>query len=284
MSRLLYFVRESLRGFFQAGPMAVVSIITIAVSLFIAAAACIVVDNVYAIYRRASDQIDMVAYLNDPLGNDATAQNSVAGRVRVLPGVRSAVIVDKKEAWRRFAALYGKKLLEAVDGNPLPASIEVTLFPERRSALSADSIAAAIRKLDGVESVSWSSRWFEQLATARTYLTGGAIALAVVCLLILQFIVSNTIKLTIYARRELVINMRFVGATDAYIQTPFILEGILQGVLGAVIALVGVGVLRMFAGGVLLTWGPAWLFPALLCTGVVFGWSGSASAVRKFLV
>lgn len=284
MSRLLYFLRESLRGFFQAKVMAAVSIITIAVSLFIAALACIVVDNLYALYRQASDQVDLVAYLDDHHSTDTAALAALATGVRRMAGVRTAVAVDKKEGWNRFAATYGKKLLEAVDDNPLPAKIEVKLFPARKTAGAVDTIVAAIRKLDGIESVSWSPRWFERLAMLRAYLAGGAAALAVVCLLILQFIVSNTIKLTIYARRELVINMRFVGATDAYIRTPFILEGILQGVLGAGLAVVAVWSLRIAIGHLLLTGGPGWLFPAVILTGVVFGWSGSASAVRKFLV
>jgi cell division transport system permease protein len=97
--------------------------------------------------------------------------------------------------------------------------------------------------------------------------------------------IANTIKLTIYARRELVHNMHFVGATDAYIRAPFILEGMLQGFIGGALAVGGLFIIKIIpASHVPIYWGPWYTFLLLLPVGVLFGCIGSVDAVRKFLV
>jgi cell division transport system permease protein len=96
--------------------------------------------------------------------------------------------------------------------------------------------------------------------------------------------ISNTIKLTIYARRELVKNMHLVGATSFFINTPFILEGMVQGGFGACVSVIALAILKLSFAHIPLLWGPDSLMGFILFTGVFFGWIGSLSAVRKFMV
>ena len=101
----------------------------------------------------------------------------------------------------------------------------------------------------------------------------------------LYFMIANTIKLTIYARKELVHNMHFVGATNTYIKMPFIMEGILQGIIGGLFAVGLLGGLKMATVSVIhLWWGPWFSFLIIFIVGALFGFIGSMSAVRKFLV
>jgi cell division transport system permease protein len=102
--------------------------------------------------------------------------------------------------------------------------------------------------------------------------------------IILYLMISNSIRLTIYARRDLVAHMQVVGATDFFIKMPFILEGILQALVGGILYIMIIGIIRLALMRFPIYWGPASLPLLIIFIGVVFGWFGSARAVRKFLV
>jgi cell division transport system permease protein len=143
-----------------------------------------------------------------------------------------------------------------------------------------------------VEGVYYSREWIAVLKKLRNWFTVGALLVGPFLFLALHSLIANTIKLTIYARRDLVTNMRFVGATDFYIKMPFVLEGMLQGMVGGAAAVLGLVVLRFALASFSLQWGlrigtlwlgPSYLFLLIFVVGVTFGWIGSMSAVRKFL-
>jgi len=280
---MVYFIKEALRGLLKAKLMTLVSIVTVAVALAVIGASAVAAHNVRTLYRKSAEQVDCVVYIKEGPASGGDSLDRHAEQVRAVPGVATAVAVTRDEAWERFSLAYGKQFLEAVDDNPFPASIEVRLRPEDRSRGTLDRVTARLRELPFVESVDYSAEWQARLAAVGRYLTAALAVLLVVCAMILHFIVSNTIKLTIYARRELVVNMRYVGATGRFIKAPFILEGIIQGLAGAFLAVAVMWVFKLSAGTIPFAWGPAHLFKGIIAAGVVFGWLGSSSAVRKFL-
>jgi cell division transport system permease protein len=285
MVRALYFVREALRGFYQAKLMTLVSVVTIAVSLFVLALAALAAYNVRRFVGILEDRADIVVYLDDTLARDQMRLASVGARIWEFPQVGSIDVIDKERAWQRFREMYGSDMLEMIDENPLPASVEVSMRPEHDTPGSVRDLAHELEVLDGVESVVYSADTVGRLRNFRWSSWIGVVLLMGLCVAVLHFVVANTVKLTIYARRELVVNMRFVGATDRFIETPFILEGILQGAIGAAIA-IGAAALflkPLLMGSSMFAWGPPRLFTLVLATGVLFGWFGSRSAVRKFL-
>lgn len=283
MGRIVYFIREAFRGIIQAKLMTSVSVVAIAVSMFLLGAVIITVLNVRELFARALSESDVIVYVLESTGNDSIALENLGRLVHEYPQVDSVGVVTKQKARSRFVALYGEEMLDAVDGNPLPASLELKLKEPFRGTGQAQALAQQLRGLAGVETVEFSPEWFNRLSRFRSWMGGGAFALGILCVIVLHFIVSNTVKLTIYARKDLVTNMRYVGATDLYIATPFVLEGVLQGIVGA---LVGTGLLwslQTVFHRYLITWGQPWLLPSLVGVGVLFGWLGSTGAVRKFL-
>lgn len=284
MGRLIYFVREALHGLYQAKLMTFLSMVTIAISLFILSLAVIGAVNIQRWFGRAFRQVDIVVYVDEALAADSAACAELGDRLREFPQVKSLSLVDKTEAWDRFQRWYGEEMLDAVEENPLPASFEVVLAPQYRVPEEASKLRREFAQIKGTDGVRFSRERLAVLQRFRRYFLVGAAVLALVCMMVLRFIVSSTIKLTIYARRGLISNMRFVGASDLYIEMPFILEGILQGVVGAGLAVMGVWTVKLFLGDLHLWWGAPFLLPAVLAVGVVFGWLGSASAVRRFLV
>jgi cell division transport system permease protein len=283
MGRLLYFVREALRGFYQAKLVTAISVVTIGVSLFVMGVVGIVLANAQRWLTSVSQRADIVVYVDEALGRDTTALQTLAAQVAEFPQVAGVEVIDKGEAWTRFQSMYGSAMLDMVDDNPLPASLELALARGYQDERSAEALTRELGALAGVESVDYSAAQLASLRRLWWYLAVGAGLLGALCLLVLHFVVANTVKLTIYARKELVINMRFLGATDTFIETPFILEGMLQGFLGGCIALAGIELIRFFAADLHLSWGPPYLRGLLVGLGVLFAWWGSQSAVRRFL-
>lgn len=283
MHTLLYFLREAVRGLVQARLVTVVAILTSGVSLFVAGLSLVAAQNLRWWFHRASDEVRLVAFVADSVSAGASRiEASIAG-VRSLPEVESVTLITKDEARRRFTDAYGSVMLAAVETNPLPASLEVQPRPQFRSAGAAERLMAKISLLPGIEGVTYLREWLEGLERLSRWVMIGSIALALGIAAGLYFMIANTIKLTIYARRELVSNMRMVGATDFYIELPFVIEGMIQGLLGAVLAVA----LLLAAGAALsrtpLVWNVWYVHASLLGAGLVFGWIGSTSAVRKFL-
>ncbi len=283
MGTIIFFLKEAFRGIYEAKLMTVISIISIGVSLFLMGAMIIAFLNVETVFRKVTDQADLAAYLKDDYTTDSAVKDELIKRIRTLPSVKRVVYIDKDSAWRRFSSLYGSELLEAVDDNPLPASVEIYLSENSRSQREAKKLANAIGQFSEIESVRYSREWIEVVTRFRLISWIVALVLAGVVNFILYFMISNTIKLTIYARKDLIKNMQLVGATPFFIKMPFLLEGIIQGIIGGILCVVFIGIVRLLLLRFPLFWGPDFLPLIIVLVGVVYGWVGSAGAVRKFL-
>jgi cell division transport system permease protein len=282
---LFYFIKEAFRGFYQAKLMTFVSVMTIGFALFFLGCMAVGIGNIRLWLKNASARVEAVVYVKDRAAADAAAFEDLVAKVRACDQVSGVTIVDKKEAWERFRELYGADMLEAVDNNPFPVSLELSLSEKAQSVSSTEALRRELEQIDGIEDIQLSQQWVTLLERFRVYFLAGTAVFACILVFALHFMISNTIKLTIYARRELVRNMHFVGATNSYIKTPFILEGMLQGIVGGTIGAVAVLLAKALLSHVPVVWGPwYWFVFSFLTIGALFGCIGSMSAVRRFLV
>ena len=265
--------------------MTLVSILSIGFALFLFGILAIVYINIRVWLKDASNRVEAVAFVKDSVGADAASVERLLMRVRQCPQVAVARYVSKKEAWDRFKETYGAEMLSAVDDNPFPSSIEITLRERSQSMTAAADLQTELRRIPQLEDTRISHQWVTLLQRFKSYFLAATLCVVGLLCLALHFMIANTIKLTIYARRELLRNMHFVGATDSYIRMPFILEGIMQGFIGGIPALAALWIVKVsLAGHIALFWGPRFSFLVIFFIGVVFGCIGSMSAVRKFMV
>lgn len=289
MGTLLYLIREGARGFYQARLMTFLSIATIAVVLLLACCIAVGVINIRQSFENASEETDFVVYVKERTSSTPAALASLASKIRLLPQVRKAAMVDKADAWERFTAIYGKEMLSAVDDNPFPVSLEITMENGYRTSGAAAELKERLETLDGVDNVRYAREWMDFLARFKFYFYLGTGILGLIIIVTLHITISNTIKLTVFARRELIKNMHLVGATKFFISIPFIIEGMIQGLVGGSIGVAFFYLLKtvfMYESSlrtIPLTWGTPELPIAFILLGVFFGWTGSVSAVRKFL-
>jgi cell division transport system permease protein len=294
-ARLRYFVRSAWLGLRSSPLPSLVSVATIAVSLFLIGAFALLLSNMGGLLERFGRELRLTAYVAAGLSRDA--ERSLLERVRSVPGVERAEWVSREQALERFRERLGGEsaLLEGLDENPLPASIEIELDPARRDAAGLARVAEALESQDGIEEVSRGHAWVEGYARALSLLRAGAGVLGGVLGFAALVIVTNTIRLAVYARRDEIEILMLVGATRTFAAVPFLLEGLILGTLGGLLAL---GLLALgFAafggaleGGLVFLLGhatPRFLDAAsclrLVAAGAALGLLGSAAAVVRGL-
>ncbi|GAC1340891.1 MAG: permease-like cell division protein FtsX [Myxococcales bacterium] len=285
--------RRAFVNLWRAPLPSLVSVVTIALALFLGCAFAAGILGARALLRSWGAEASLTLYL-DPAQGDEQAR-SLAERVRAEnPGLET-VFVGRAEALSRLRVELGD-LGPALDGlsqNPLPATLE--LRPRAPlSAAALRALAAELRGLPGVNDVDYGREWLDKLeALGRALRAAGGLALALVVGSAL-LVVANTIRLAVYARRDEIEIMKLVGATDAYVRLPFLLEGALQGLLGATFALGGLACLERwilpraaaafaFASGVPAPHLRPETLLLLLACGALVGFLGSYLAVARFL-
>jgi cell division transport system permease protein len=236
-SKLLYFGRTALRGLGASPVTSAVAIVTIGVSLVLVGAFSLLLRNMEELLDRFGDDLHVTAFLDE--GLPESARRELVALVRTVEGVERVRLVSEQEALERFRAGVGRgaAFLEGLDENPLPASLEITLVSERRSAAGMQVVVESLEGLPGIDDLSSGRDWVEGYLRAVALIRGLGIGLGAILTLATLLIVANTIRLAVFARRDELEILSLVGASRAFVSTPFLLEGILQGAAGGMLAL-----------------------------------------------
>lgn len=218
-----YYTVAAFQSFWRNRFMSVASIATVAISLFILGIFMTLVANLDYFAENLESQVEITVYLKD--GATQADIDSVARRLQALPDVKSVTFTDKNQAMdilkERMKDQPG--ILDALEGkNPLPSSYEVTFTQPEAVRRTADIVA----DYPEVEGTHYGQEIIEQLFKITTIIRWGGIALIVFLTLAMLFIISNTIRLTVFARRKEIAIMKYVGATNWFIRWPFLLEGL----------------------------------------------------------
>ena len=288
--RPVYFTRRALEGMARGPYVALVGTATIFVALFAVGLLAGVLGGAERVLSAWAGQVRISAYLAP--GTDlAAARAAVAA---AAPGLEVRA-VPAAAALRQLSEELGDQahVLDGVGPGVIPDAVDV-LAPGI-SLAGARALAAELRALPGVADVDYGNAWLEKLETLVSRARLAAVALFAALAVATAVLVGNTLRLAVFARREEIEILKLVGATDAFVSTPFLIEGLLQGLAGgalAVGALAGLHVLLVprlqaavgVAGGLRLTDTlPLALLLGLLASGATVGLLGSALAVMRSL-
>ena len=220
--------------------MSAASIGTVAVSLFVLGVFLILVLNMNRLASSLESQVQINVYLEDNLKK--ADRDDLAQDIKNMQGIESIKFVSRDEAKERLAQRLGdqKYLLDALgEKNPLPDAFELTV----KQPDMVETAAKAIANMHGVEAAKYGQDVVENLFAITRLMRIFGVALMLLLAGATLFIISNTIRLTVFARRKEIAIMKYVGATDWFIRWPFLLEGIVLGFVGGIIAAL---VLRSF--------------------------------------
>jgi cell division transport system permease protein len=235
MRALHYAAEEAALSLWRGRQAGLLSTLTIALALFVLGGFLLVTANLDRLGAEWGRAAELSVYLKD----EVTPQERAAIEAALAPGdlVAAHEYISKSEALVRFKQTFGDlaNAADSVGANPLPASFEVRLQPGPGAGV--DGLAARLQQLPGVADVRYDRQWLDRLASAIRVIRGVGLLLGSVLTIAAALTVANVVRLALYARRDELDIMQLVGAPNAYIRGPFIMEGVLQGGLGALIAL-----------------------------------------------
>jgi len=284
---LPYFIREGFANFGRAKFAAFASTSAITVALVLVGIFGIVGYEAQVVSNMLRKQSgEMEVFVED--GASTNDQEALHARIRTMPGVAGAEYISHEEAAEVFRQEFGEEASLFDDPTFLPSSIRVEVAPTYANPDSMSQMASAIEGWRSVDEVVFNRDLLVRVAQNRRLISAIGIVLGVVVVLASVFLVANTIRLTIYARRLLIRTMKLVGATDRFVRRPFLVEGLLQGFIGGgaasgiVWGLYRLFLLQMDQGAV-----PFFLqlslVGGLVAAGMILGWLGSYFAARRFI-
>ncbi len=291
MRRLRYVLTEAVLNLRINRATTLIAVATMAFTLMCFGVFLLLYVNLKELAGSLQNEIKVVVYLVEDQGAKAVADWQ--HRLKGEPEIASVVYISKEQALAEFRAQFPAEqhLLDGLGENPLPASLVVTVAPAYRSSQAVKRLSERLSVLPGVAQVQYSQDWIESLAGLVRYFELGALAVGMILSVASMTIIANTVRLTLYARKDEIEIMRLIGATRAFINIPYLLEGAMLGAVGAAVALAMLkgGVefvkLQMVSPGRLLGMPagfnflppPFWIL--LLLGGLVLGCAGSLVSV-----
>jgi len=284
---LPYAIKEGLAGFRRATFSSVAATSAMTVALVMVGLFVIVTWRAQSVSEWLRQRVGEVEIFLD----DSTPEiaESLHLRAETMPGVAEAIYVSKEEAQEIFRTEFGEEAEVFFDESFLPASIRVRVEPEYINTDSLNGLVAEFSTWNRVDEVVYNRPLLAKVQGNLRMLTMIGSSIGFLVLFASIFLVANTIRLAIYARRLMIRTMKLVGATDSFIRKPFLVEGIVQGMISAVLALFILWVLQFVMNAYVPQLMEADLVSqltfsaSLLVAGFLLGWIGSESAVRRFL-
>ncbi len=233
-SKAVYYLKQAFSSFFHNGAMTIASIITVTSCLFLFAAFLLFGFNAEFVGSQIQSQCQIIAYV-DIDASDAEARR-VFNEISELSNVKEATLETKEEALKNYREFLGKDAiaLENLDNNGfLRYSVQISM----QDLAKTDDLVKEVQNISGVAEVKNQGDVISKVLRFTTFVNHASIAVMILLACISVFIISNTIKLAVYARRREIHIMKFVGASDRFIRWPFMIEGMLVGIIGSIISL-----------------------------------------------
>lgn len=284
---LSYTIRESLSGFKRTKLSTTMSILTVSISLLLLGIFAVITINTSRFIDTLRDKVEMEAFLQEPIQRGEIEE--LIKHVSAIPGVASITFVSKEEAAKIFKSQFGEDVQSILDFNPLPPSLKIFLKEEYRTASRANDVYERLKSTKGIETVIYRKALLEFIDEKTTIAHNITLALGLLISLSAIFLVSNTIRLAIYAKRKILRTMELVGATPGFIRMPFLLEGVIQGLVGGICAAAILYVLLEYGVRFLLVeiaqyvhMEPPFYF-LVVAAGAGLGLAGSIISVMRFI-
>ena len=229
--RAEYVVGEAAANLRRNMLLVVGAILAVFVSLFMTYMALIVNEMARKSTIRWQEGITIVAWLDD---SDLATHSAIQSEVQGWDEVKRAEYVDKLATWEEFQVFFADQpeLIQEADASAMPASVRVELTDNETHA----TVVARLSRIPGVDDVDEATDAIEDTLEASRLLNTGGIVLGVALGLSAVVMISNTVRMAIYARREEIGIMKLVGASNWFVRTPFLLEGLVEGLVGGALA------------------------------------------------
>ena len=289
MDKFLYLLTEGVKNTWRHKMTAFTAIFSLFIALYIVGLLATAGNNTHKVLHYLRSKYKIEVFFKQDVSNEEAV--GLIHRIKKIKGVRTATIIEKEDAMRIFKDQFGENITDILGYNPLPVSAVVNVDRTRRDPLRVEPIIKEIRTIDRVEEIRYQGNLinkiemnYKRVSDRFPYFSGIIIFIAVL-------IIYNTIKLSVYSRRDLIRSLQLIGATRLFVKLPFIIEGIFIGLISVILvfpALMGTvkGVNYMVSNftsmNIKLTFDTSvwiWLFTLVVVIALI----GSYRAVSSFL-
>ncbi len=274
--------REAFNGFKRSPVLSLLSITTIAFSLYAFGLFGLVALNIRSALAQVEDRVEIRAFVAD--GTSAEATSAAAGDIGAFPEVQSVTFVTSEQALVRARKELGE-FSDVFEAGILPASLDVRLRPGFRDPNTVKAVAERLKSYDFTDDVRYGEEWVQKLYRIRNIATLAGLVLGFAFAGVAVIIIGSTIRMSVLARAREISIMRLVGATDGFIRSPFLIDGAVKGTFGGILALLLTWVSYSLITRFVIT---AQFFDVRLVVlgvlaGAVLGLVGSALSVSRHL-
>lgn len=287
LSSLKYLLTEGFKNVWKNWMMSVASIGVLVLCLLLTGAAALFSMNISNALKSIEAQNSVTVYLNDDIETGAALE--IGEKIKEIANIAECKFYSKEEAVEKFRDELGSIFDGIKDNNPFPHAFHVTLADISKY----NETVEKIKQIDGIDSVVNRSELFEKLTKFDRLVSISGIFIVVVLGLVSLFILSNTIRLTMYSRRFEISIMKSVGATDWFVRIPFIVEGIIIGIISAIISATALKFIYDILIGYINNMIPFShipfgsvsfpIFLAFVAAGIAFGLIGGLISISKYL-
>ncbi len=276
-------IQEGLKGFGRARMATFITITSVVLALIMVGLFILLAINIDHWVEQKRQHLEVEVFLEPLLGPKETA--NIVNKLKKLPAVQSVRYISQQQAAERFKKEFGRDVRQVLGTNPLPPSCIVRLKPAYQNARAITGLSQIVQTWDGVSDVVYGQSLLKAIDRYVTliYLIIGGVGLLL--LLVATVLIHNSIRLIIYARHEIIEIMKLVGATRAFIRRPFLVEGLLYGLIGGALAdgavwLLVRGFRKWVYAGIIENWQ---VYALVLGLGILIGFISSEMSVNKHL-
>ena len=288
MDKMMFLFSEGLKNLWRHKLTAFSAIFSTFLTLSVTGSLIIATENTSKVIEYLRDKYKIEVFFKQNISDDRVV--ALAQEFNSIRGIRSTTVITKSDAEKIFKSQFGENILDMVGYNPLPASCVLNIVKNQPDAVKIRPIIDRLRTYPEVDEVNYQGRLINRIESYYQKFVKGMTGLLILVLLISVLIISNTVRLTISAKEELIKALQLIGATRAFVKAPFVIEGVFHGLIGAILASIlligglslGDGILQSVTG-LKLQYDTLFLISVLCGTGILISLVGSSRAISKYL-
>ena len=234
MDKLLYLISEGFKNVWRHKMTTFTAVFSLFLELYFVGLLAVAGENTKSILQYLRSKYKIEVFFKQDV--EYQLAKSISASILKIKGVRSSTVINKDDAVRIFKDQFGEDILAILGYNPLPISAVVNLKRKSDQLLDASPIVNEIKILDGVEQVRYQGHLIKKIERTYAKIMKYFPFMAMVFVLVAVLVIYNTVKLSIFARKELINSLKLIGATKLFIQMPFIFEGLIDGFMASLIA------------------------------------------------
>jgi len=235
MYKAIYLFSEGIKNIWRHKMTALTAIISLSISLYIIGLLFLVEGNTYKILQYFRTKYKIEVFFNQEVGNEEAV--GLIHKIKKIKGIRNVTIIEKEDAVRIFKDQFGENIVDVLGYNPLPVSAVVNLERNKKESINVEPIIKSIRNIKQINEIKYQGSLIRKIERNFKKISDRLPIISLSVTIIALLIIYNTIKLSIYSRKESIKTLELIGASRLFVKLPFIIEGVLLGLISVIIVI-----------------------------------------------